>query len=86
MRSFSSFTLAWIPASASSAFGAFAQEHDARNDIVVVDDFAVFAMDGSGELAQPDLRALRHDGDILHPQRSAALGREDSVFDVAARF
>ncbi len=37
---------------------AFAQEHDAGNHIVVVDDLAVLAMNGSRELAEADLWAL----------------------------
>ena len=62
--------------------GALAHGHDAGNHVVVVDDLAVFAVDGARELAQPDLRPLRHHRDILHAQRRAALGGEDRVFDV----
>src|ERR1700693_899072 len=40
-------------------------------------------MEGARELAEPDLRALGHDGDILDSERSAILGREDCVFDIA---
>ena len=39
-------------------------------------------MNGSGELAEPDLRALRDDGDIFYAERSAVLGGDDCVFDV----
>ena len=46
--------------------GAFAQQRDAGNHIVVIDELSVFVPDRPGELAQPDLRTLRDDGDILH--------------------
>src|SRR5713226_768740 len=39
-------------------------------------------MNRPGELAQPDLWALRDDRDILHPQRSSAFGHDDRVRDV----
>ncbi len=38
--------------------------------------------DRLGELAQADLRALGDDGDVLHAERSAVLGRDHRVFDV----
>ena len=62
--------------------GAFPQERDARDHIVVVDDLSVLVANRPRELAEPDLRALRDDGDILHAQRRAALGHEDGVFDI----
>ena len=65
--------------------GAFAQERDAGHHIVVIDDLSVFVPDRPGELAQPDFRALRDHGDVLHAQRSAVLRRDDRVLDVAAR-
>src|SRR5258708_39699305 len=39
-------------------------------------------MDRPGELAQANLRPLGDDGDVLHPQRSTALGHDDRVRDV----
>ena len=39
-------------------------------------------MNGSGKLAEADLRALGHHGNILDAQRRAVLGRDDRVFDV----
>ena len=45
---------------------ALLQHCDARNHIVVVDDFAVFTLDRSAKLAQPDLRTLRNHADILY--------------------
>ena len=41
-------------------FGAFAQQHDAFDHVVVVDDLAVRAVNRLADLAQPDLRALLH--------------------------
>ena len=40
--------------------GAFAQQHDAFDDVVVIDDFAVRAMNGFADSPEADLRALRH--------------------------
>ena len=34
------------------------------------------------KLAQPDLRTLRYDGNVLHPKRRAALGCNDRVLDI----
>ena len=71
-----------MPSQRRVRVGAFAQQHDAGDHVVVVDDLAVLAADRAGELAQPDLRPLRHHGDILHAQRRAVLGREHRVLDV----
>src|ERR1700719_1389386 len=62
---------------------AFPHGYPRRNYIVVIDDLSVFAMNRSGELAEPDLWALRDVGDIFYAQRCAALGRNDGVFDIA---
>ncbi len=40
-------------------------------------------MNGSGDLAEPYLRPLGDDGNILYTQRRAALGHNDRVFDIA---
>src|ERR1700675_2339857 len=61
---------------------AFAQEHAPGDHIVVIDDFAVFATNGSSELAEADFRALCDDSDIFHAQRSTALGCNDDVLDI----
>ena len=61
---------------------AFLQRGDPRNDIVVVDDLPVWQMRGPAKPAQPNLRTLVDDGNILHPDRGTALGGEDCVSDV----
>ena len=48
-------------------------EDDALDHVVVVDDFAVGAMDGPADLAQADLRPLRHRGDVLDAHGRAVL-------------
>ena len=53
--------------------GAFAQEDRCRHHIVIVNDLAVFTADRPPELTQTNLRALRHDGDILHAERRPSL-------------
>src|SRR5271169_3074840 len=62
--------------------GTLAQEHDSRNHIIVIDNPAIFVMNGTGKLAEADLRALRDDSNIFYPERRAALCRNDSVFDI----
>src|SRR6266849_712879 len=63
--------------------GQFARAiHREDGKIIDNDDLSVFPMNRPGKLAQPDLRALRNDGDILHPQRSSTLGHDDRVRDV----
>ena len=39
-------------------------------------------MECLAELAEPNLRALVDDGDVLDPERGAALGHDDRVLDV----
>ena len=60
MCSFSSFTFVVNGVQRRVGFGALAQQHDAFDHVVVVDDVAVGAMDRLADLAQADLRALRH--------------------------
>jgi hypothetical protein len=56
---------------------------DPRGDnILVVDDFSVLAVDRSGKPAEPDLLALRDLGDIFYPKRGSRLGEEHRVLDV----
>ena len=47
-------------------FGAFAKQHDPRDNIVVVDDLAIGQTFGPPELPQPNLRALLHYADITN--------------------
>ena len=93
---------------------ALLQEDDAFDDVVVVDELAVFVLDGAwlarlvdvldarvgagcgvrlgersraeaaglADLAEADLGALRHGGDVFDAQRGAVLRLEDGVFDV----
>ena len=75
----------WTPSRVESKFGAFPHEHDARNDVLVVDDPPVRAVDRPAELAEPDLGTLRDDGDVLDPDRRAVLRRDDRILDVLRR-
>jgi hypothetical protein len=59
---------------------ALAQQHDAGDHVVVVQDFAVGAVNRLGELPQPDLRTLRHGGDVGDPQGRAVLGLDHGIF------
>src|ERR1700746_1734753 len=43
-------------------------------------------MNGAGALAKPDFATVRYNGNVLDAQRSAGLGCEDGVFDVANSF
>ena len=65
--------------------GAFPHRHPRGNHIVVVDDLSVFTANGPAELAEPDLRTLRHHRDILHAERRAALGRRSPCSRCRAR-
>jgi hypothetical protein len=47
-------------------FGAFAQQHDPGDNVVVVDDLSIGQMARPRELAQPDLGALLHYADIAN--------------------
>src|SRR5271165_845004 len=60
----------------------FPQEHDAGNDVVVIDDLAVFAMDSPGELAQTDFRSLLDDAEIFDAERGSIPGEDYGLFDV----
>src|SRR5580692_893183 len=61
---------------------AFAQEHDAGHDIVVIDDLSVFPVNRLSGLAESNLGTLRHDRNILHPQRRAIFCQDDCLRDV----
>jgi len=58
------------------------QENDSRNNVIVVDNRAVFSLGRAAKLAQPDLWALLDPSDVLYSHRRPALGRNDRVFDV----
>ena len=61
---------------------ALAQQHDARDHVVVIDDVAVGQMPRPPELAQPHLGALFHHADVANAQGRAVLGGEHGVGDV----
>ena len=63
--------------------GAFAQEHDSRTHILVVDDLAVFAVNRARKLTEPNFWALRDHGNVFDPQRRPVLGHHYGVFDIA---
>ena len=62
---------------------AFAQQHDAFDHVVVVDDSAVLVVNRFAIPAQADLRTLRDGGDVLDPQRRSVLSLDRRFFDVA---
>ena len=61
---------------------ALLQQDDTLDDVRVIDDLAIFAVDGPADLAETDLRALDHSSDVPHPQRCAILRLENGVLDV----
>ncbi len=63
--------------------GAFAHQHDALNDVGFVDDVSVLHVVSPGHVAQTNLGALRHLGDVLHPQGGPFLRLQDGLLDVA---
>ena len=66
-------------------FRALAHQHDALNDIGLVDDAAVLHVIGAGHVAQSDLGTLRHFGDVLHPKRGPGLCLQDGLLRCRAR-
>jgi len=60
----------------------FAHQDTALDDVRLVDDVAVFHMIGTGHVAKPDHRSLLNLGNILNPERCAALRRQHSIFDI----
>ena len=62
---------------------AFAEKHDAFDDVVIVLNYAVGAMERSSDLAQANLRPLRDHGNVFDPQRRAVLRFDHRLFDVA---
>ena len=58
------------------------QQDDAFNDVRIIDDLAVFTMDGAADLAEADLRAFSDSSNITNAQSSAILRLENGVFDI----
>ena len=82
MCSFSSSDLGVDGVQGLVGVGALAQQHDAFHHVVVIDDLAVVAVDRLADLAQPDLRPLRHRGDVPHADGRAVLRLQHRGFDV----
>ena len=68
------------------AFGAFLQQDDALDDVVVVENVAVQFVNRLADPPQADFRALRHHGDVRDANRRAALGGDDGLLNIAAPF
>src|SRR3984957_5420851 len=68
------------------AFRALPQKDDSLDHIVVVENFAILLMDGFAVPAEPDFRALRDGGDVLHLNRGAAFGSDYGLFDIVNGF
>ncbi len=62
--------------------GALAHHHLREDDIVVVDDHAVFPADGPSLVAQANLRALAHFRDVLDAKRRPGLRGQDRLLDI----
>ena len=62
--------------------GTLAQESNARDDVVVVNNPSIFAVNRPGELAQANLWSLRDEGDVPHANRRAAFGQDNRALDV----
>src|SRR5579864_3285395 len=62
---------------------SLAQQDDPGDDVVVIDDLAVFAVDGSGELSEADFWTLRDYGDIPHAQGRAVSSENNRLLDIA---
>ncbi len=60
----SSLILAWSASSVGVGFGAFAQQDDAFDHVLVINDCAVFLADGFAQLAETNLGCLYDDGEI----------------------
>src|SRR5579859_2882166 len=66
-----------------SRVGSLAQKDDALDNIVVIENHAVFAMNRLPDLAQTNLWPLRDLSDVLDSQRGPVLGLEYRLLDVA---
>ena len=65
--------------------GSLAHEHDAGDDIIVVDDLPVRAMDRPPELTQADLGTLRNNGNVPDAHRRSILRLDDRYLRYRAR-
>ena len=65
-----------------SAIRAFAQQDDAFDHVVVVEDRAVFLADGLAELPEADLGRLHDVAEIADAHRRAVLHLDDGGADV----
>ncbi len=63
-------------------FRALADLHDAFHHVVVIDDLAVFAVDGLAQLSQPDLGPLGDYRHVAHAHRGPVLRLENRGSDV----
>ena len=54
-------------------FRALAHQHDALDDIRLVDDAPILHVVGSGHVAQADFRTLGHFRDVFHAKRGSGL-------------
>ena len=63
-------------------FGALAQQDDAFDHVVIVDDCSIFMADGFAQLSQPDFGRLHDDAQIAHSHRRAVYDFDDGGADV----
>src|SRR5208282_6381475 len=66
-------------------FGAFAQQDDAFDHILIVNDGAIFAADGFAELAETNLGCLHDDGNVANADGGSIHALDDGSGDVAGR-
>src|SRR5208282_1496411 len=62
--------------------GIFPQQNYAGDDVVVIDDFSVLAVNRARELAKPDLWTLRNNRNVFDPDGRAIFGQDDRAFDI----
>ena len=62
--------------------GAFAKQDDAFDDVIIVNYFSIFAVNGLADLSEADFGALGDRGDILHAEGRAVLRFDDGLLDV----
>src|ERR1700691_5726302 len=65
---------------------AFSQQDDPFDYVVVVENLAVHLVNGFAVSAEPDFRPLRDDGDVLHPDGSAAFGGNNGLLNIVNGF
>ena len=62
--------------------GAFAEQDDAFDDVVVVNNGAIVFVNGLADLSEADARALGDGGDVFHAKDGAIFGGDGGLFDV----